>query len=239
MAQKLVYDGLQSCPYLDGQVARMPLYRQLDKLGLGQADHRFAQAERRVGVCLYHTACPTCRACEGIRIPVATFTPTKSQRRTKRRGDAAFRVEYGRATYTDAKLALFNKHKQHRGLNSGDDDTVTPLGYTSWLVHSCMHTMEMRYYLDEQLAGVGVLDLGRTAASSVYFYFDPDPEVARLSPGVYSVLRELDLCARTRRDHLYLGLYVRDCRHLSYKASYTPHERLVDGDWRLRAPEPA
>ena len=27
-------------------------------------------------------------------------------------------------------------------------------------------------------------------------------------------------------------LYVGDCRHLSYKANYRPHERLYDGDWR-------
>ena len=237
MAEKLVYDGLQSCPYLEGQVARMPLYRQLRRLGLAATDARFARAERRVGVCLYHTACPTCRACEGIRIPVATFRPTKSQRRTKRKGDEAFRVEYGRATFTDEKLALFNKHKAQRGLIATDDEMVTPLGYASWLVHSCVHTMEMRYYLHDQLAAVGVVDLGLRGASSVYFYFDPDPEVARLSPGVYSVLRELDLCRQTGREHLYLGLYVRDCRHLSYKANYHPHERLVDGDWRLQDPE--
>ena len=37
---------------------------------------------------------------------------------------------------------------------------------------------------------------------------------------------------RTGRRWLYLGLYVEDCRHLSYKARYRPHERLVDGDWR-------
>jgi arginine-tRNA-protein transferase len=49
---------------------------------------------------------------------------------------------------------------------------------------------------------------------------------------VYSVLAEIELCRRTARDWLYLGLYVEDCRHLSYKARYRPHERLVDGEWR-------
>jgi leucyl-tRNA---protein transferase len=76
MTQKLVYDGLQSCPYLEGRVARMPLYRQLGKLTLEESDRRFAAAERRVGTCLYRTACPTCRACEGIRVPVAEFAPS-------------------------------------------------------------------------------------------------------------------------------------------------------------------
>ena len=104
------------------------------------------------------------------------------------------------------------------------------MGYVGWLVSSCLLTVEMRYYYDEQLVGVGVVDLGRTSASSVYFYFDPDR--ADLSPGVYSTLHEIQFCAATGREYLYLGLYVADCRHLAYKATYRPHERLVDGDWR-------
>lgn len=228
--QKLVYDGLQRCPYLPGRVARMPLYRQMERLTLDQTDARFANAERRVGTCLYRTACPTCAACQGIRIPVADFRPSKSQRRVLKRWGDDWRVDIGPATYTPEKLALFNRHKLERGLVADDDAPMTPLGYVSWLVHSCVHTIEMRYHHGEALVGVGVVDLGRTAASSVYFYFDPDRD--DLSPGVFSVLQEIALCRTTGREHLYLGLYVQDCRHLAYKASYGPHERLFDGDWR-------
>ncbi len=230
--EKLVYDGLQRCPYLPGQIARLPLYRQLRRLSLDEADARFANAERRVGTCLYRTACPTCSACRGLRIPVADFRPSRSQRRVLRRWGDDWRVDVGRATWDPVKLALFNRHKAERGLTAEDDEEMTPLGYTSWLVHSCFHTIEMRYHHRGRLVGVGVVDLGRRSASSVYFYFDPDPEVARLSPGVFSVLQEIALCRRTGRDHLYLGLHVADCRHLAYKASYLPHERLQDGDWR-------
>ena len=230
--QKLVYDGLQRCPYLPGQIARMPLYRQLRRLTLDEADARFANAERRVGTCLYRTACPTCAECRGLRVLVDEFQPTKSQRRVRKRWGDEWRVEVGKATWEPAKLELFNRHKGERGLTGEGDEQMTPLGYISWLVHSCFHTIEMRYFHRDRMVGIGVVDLGRTAASSVYFYFDPDPEVARLSPGVFSVLQEIELCRRTGREHLYLGLYVEDCRHLSYKANYVPHERLFDGDWR-------
>lgn len=230
--QKLVYDGLQSCPYREGQVARMPLYRQLRRLTLSEADARFANAERRVGGCLYRTSCPTCRACEGLRVPVADFRPSRSQRRVLNRWEGRSRVEFGAATFSTEKLALFNRHKQVRKLIADDDPIMTEDGYTSWLVHSCFQTMEMRYFLDDRLVGVGIVDLGRTAMSSVYFYFDPDPALSRFAPGVYSVLREIELCRQTGREHLYLGLYVSDCDHLNYKANYRPHERLFDGDWR-------
>jgi len=227
----LVYDGLQRCPYREGQVARMPLYRQLRALTLEETDAHLAQAERRVGTCLYRTACPTCHACEGIRIPVDELRPTRDQRRVLTRWAGHSRIEIGPATFTEEKLALFNRHKQGRGLVAGDDDgEMSALGYSSWLVQTCTLTVEMRYFHDDALVGVGLVDLGRESASSVYFYFDPDR--SELSPGVFSVLAEIDLCRRTGRRWLYLGLYVEDCRHLSYKARYRPHERLVDGDWR-------
>ena len=231
MTQKLVYDGLQRCPYLDGRVARMPLYRQLRRLTLEEADQRFANAERRVGSCLYRTECPTCSACQGLRVPVAGFRPSKSQRRVLKKWEGHGRIEVGPVTFSPEKLELFNRHKRVRGLVADDDGEMSPLGYVSWLVQSCMLTIEMRYLYDDELVGVGVLDLGRESASSVYFYFDPDK--SWLAPGVYSSLQEIELCRRSGREFLYLGLYVEDCRHLSYKAQYRPHERLVDGDWRM------
>src|SRR5688572_16127582 len=163
----LVYDGMQRCPYREGQVARMPLYRQLRTLTLEETDGHLALAERRVGTCLYKTACPTCHACEGIRIPVARFRPTRDQRRPLARWEGRRRIEIGPATYDEEKVALFNRHKQSRGLVATDDDgEMSALGYSSWLVQSCTLTIEMRYYHDDALVGVGLVDLGRTGASS-------------------------------------------------------------------------
>src|SRR5262245_33329227 len=107
----------------------MPLYRQLRRLTLDETDRRLANAERRVGTCLYRTACPTCQACEGIRIPVENFAPSKSQRRVAKRWEGAGRVEIGPVTLTDEKLSLFNRHKRERGLAQPDDEEMTPLGY--------------------------------------------------------------------------------------------------------------
>lgn len=227
----LVYDGLQRCPYLPGKVARMPLYRQLRRLAPNETDARFANAERRVGHALYRTACPTCTACKGIRVPVDGFTPTKSQRRVARRWKDV-RIEVGEPAYSPAKLELFNRHKRERGLHNPEEPEMTAVGYVGWLVHSCVNTIEMDYYLDDKLIAVGILDVGDASASSVYFFFDPSPEVSRLSPGVFSVLHEVDYCRQTGRSYLYLGLWVRDCQQLAYKAQYFPHERLEDGDWR-------
>ena len=210
----------------------MPLYRQLRRLTLEESDARFAMAERRVGSALYGTRCPTCRACEGLRIPVVGHRLSKSQRRVRNRAEGRITVEVGRVSFSDEKLALFAKHKEQRGLSTEDElAVICERTYTQWLIQSCMLTLEMRYYLEGRLIAVGVLDVGARSLSSVYFYFDPSPEVSKLSLGTYSVLCELDLARRTGRDHLYLGLYVEDCRHLVYKGTFYPHERLVGGEW--------
>lgn len=233
--EELVWDGLQRCPYLPGRVARLPLMRQARRLDPDETDERLARAERRVGRNLYATRCPTCSACKGLRILVDAFEPSRSQRRVARRWDRLgdrLRIEVDRASWTDEKLDLFNRHKRERGLAEEGEEPMDAYGYVGWLLDSCMETVEMRYLIDDTLVAVGILDLGRTASSSVYFYFDPRPEVARLSPGVYSTLREVAYARQTGRIHHYLGLWVERAPKLSYKADFAPHERLIDGAWR-------
>ena len=87
----------------------MPLFRQVRQLTLEEADERFAAAERRVGWALYHTECPKCDACEGIRVLVEEFRPSRSQRRVMKRWAALgqrVRVEVGPVTWSDEKLHL-------------------------------------------------------------------------------------------------------------------------------------
>ena len=139
------------------------------------------------------------------------------------------RVSWHRPTVTAQHLDLYNRHKLERDLTR-DGQLLTVNGYYHWLVNSCTDTREARYWLGDQLIGVGVVDVGAKSSSSVYFYFDPDH--SRRSLGVFSVLKELEYAAVQGRDWHYLGLYVADCQALNYKALYLPHERRIDGEWR-------
>lgn len=212
----------------------MPLYRQMKPISLKDADKRFALAERRVGTALYKTECPECVACEGLRVLVQEFTLTKSQKkvwnRWRKLGDR-LRITMGPVSWSQEKLDLYNRHKLGRDLVASGDGVLDASGYVGWLVRSCFQTMEMCYYLDEQLIGVGILDLGAEGASSVYFYFEPSVEVSKLSPGVFSVLQEIAFCRRSGRKYHYLGLYTQNCNSLNYKANYHLHERLQAGVW--------
>ncbi|MDP6933251.1 MAG: arginyltransferase, partial [Myxococcota bacterium] len=114
-SEQLVHDELEPCPYLKGQQARMPLRWQTAPV-LGETfDDGLAQGERRVGPMLYRTACPSCRACEPLRLPVSQFRASRSQRRTLRR-NRDVRVSIGAVRFSEEKLNLYNRHKLERGL---------------------------------------------------------------------------------------------------------------------------
>jgi arginine-tRNA-protein transferase len=225
--EQVVHDEQEPCPYRDGEIARMPLRWQFQRLTGEEFDQSLAEGDRRVGRMLYRTDCPACSACEPIRIPVEGFRPTRSQKRVwKRNRDVS--VETGPATFSEEKLALYNRHKAERGL-ARNETAMTRFGYEGWFVHSCTRTVEMRYRVDGRLIAVGILDMGQQDTSSVYFFFDPDE--SRRSLGVFSVMVEVAWLRSQGGRYHYLGLYVDDCRHLLYKAHYRPHERRIGAMW--------
>lgn len=232
--EKLIHDDLHPCPYLPERTARTPMYRQLTRLSPEETDRRHAGSERRVGAALYRAQCPACEACRGLRIPVQDFSPSKSQRRVlKRWEEAGGRVEAHVPGWSPSKIRLFNKHKQDRGL-SQREDAFSPVGYVSWLIQTCTQTTELQYWVGTRLVGVSILDLGERSASSVYFFFDPDPRLARLSPGTLSVLHEVERCREAGRAYYYLGLHVEGNAHMAYKTSFRPYEIQIHGEWVRR-----
>jgi len=226
----LVWDQTEPCPYLPGRLARMPMRLPLRPLTPTETDEHLALGDRRHGRLLYRPTCATCRACEAVRLDVQRFRPGRTQRRALRRGDAVLDLELGEPELTDERLALYEKHKQGRGLLGPSVRPLDADGYYAFLVDRCVHAFEIRYRLEGRLVGVAVTDRGASALSAVYCYFDP--ELPRLSIGTYSILKQVDLCRRWELDHLYLGLYIADNRHMSYKSGFVPHERLVDGRWQ-------
>lgn len=207
---------------------RLPLRMPTTRLRADDFDLLLAEGDRRSGPLLYRPACEACEACQALRVPVRRFVPTKSQRRVLRRNDGEVRVERHRPEVTTDHVRLYNRHARERGLSLKSEPS-TESDYRFFLVDTCVDTWELRYFVGETLVAVSVLDYGRNSVSSVYHYFDPDQ--AWRSLGVYSVLKEIELCAAAGIEWYYLGLYVEDCDHLNYKADYHPHQRRVGGRW--------
>lgn len=224
----VVSDETEPCPYIPGQRMRLPLRMPTSRPRPEDLDLLLADGDRRSGPLLYRPSCDGCSACEALRVPVARFKPSRSQRRVWRRNEGEVRVERHRPAVSSEHLRLYNSHSRGRGLSLRAEPS-SESDYRFFLVDTCVETWEMRYFVGDVMVAVSVIDLGHDSVSSVYHYFDP--EHAWRSLGVYSILKEIEMCAAEGREWYYLGLYVASCDHLNYKADYYPHQRRINGQW--------
>jgi arginine-tRNA-protein transferase len=227
-------DVPDACPYLHDQVATFrfgngrlaaPRYRELLDAGY-----------RRNGDFVYRPRCRNCQECQVLRVPVAGFQPSREQRRIWRRGAPLFEVHLGAPGVSAEKIALYRAYLRFQHNDPAMD--VDPERYARFMVDSCLggRTLEAQYRIDGRLAGVGILDRLPDALSSVYFYFDP--AIARLSPGTFSVLHEIELARQWGFPYYYLGYFIQACGSMNYKARFRPCEikRPDDTGWRKLDP---
>lgn len=181
---------------------------------------------RRSGQVFYRPHCPGCQRCIPIRVPVASFAPTRSMRRIWRRNmDVTVTAEA--AIPTDEKHALFGRYlaAQHDGMMTSDRTS-----FESFLYDPVIERVDFCYRLGRRLVGVSMADRVPGALSSVYMCFDPAEQ--RRSLGTYSVLWELEHCREQDMRHYYLGYYIQGSRTMSYKARFQPSEILdATGRW--------
>ena len=225
----LVRDEEEPCSYLPGRRARQPLRAPVRLLTRAEFDSRLADGDRRSGPLLYNQACPACAACEPIRVDVAAFAPSRSQRRAHAKAAAAVTVQLGPIEVDEARLALYRAHERGRGLDRDGRPPIDEIGFESAFAISCVEGFEVRYLVGGQLAGVAITDRGERALSAVYTYWDPSH--AALSLGTFSILTQIALARRWSLDWLYLGLAIRDNHSMAYKLAFMPHERRLAGTW--------
>lgn len=230
-AEVLIHDDLCDCPYIEGQVARMPLRLPIRPMQPHEFDDRLAQGDRRHGVALYTPTCPACRACEPIRVDTRAFRPSRTQRLILNRGNRLLRVEQGPPLLSKERVDLYEKHLQGRGLAKPDHPTMTLARYRGFVVDRFCETFELRVLLDDELVAVAITDRGADSLSAHYTFFDPGHP--RLSLGTYAILKQIETARERDMRHVYLGLYIEQNDNMRYKARFRPHERLVDGVWRI------
>lgn len=224
----IVVDQESPCPYIDGNIARMPLEVSNVPLGPSDVDHLLSRGYRRSGWFYYHTTCPKCQACEPLRLDVTQFEETKSLKRVRRRGDELLQVRIGEPRSDSLRLELFNRHRAERCL-SKCAELATEEDYDSFLVESAIEVWELSFWLGQHLVAVSITDVARESLSAVYCYFDPD--YGYLSPGTYAILTQIAIAKQTSRRWLYLGMYVASNAHLKYKARFRPHQRFQQQRW--------
>ncbi|EAQ82473.1 arginyltransferase [Blastopirellula marina] len=224
-----VWDHEEKCPYLAGRRARLPLYYPLTVMSGADLDLALSQGARRAGVYLYRVSCRACRACEPIRLDVRQFEPRRRHRRVLAKGDAQLTTVIGTAVADEERAAIYNLHKEGRGLSDEEHSPISADQYREFLVETCCETVEFGYFRNDRLVASAIADVGENSLSAVYCSYDPAE--SDLSLGTYSVLKQWEFCRATDRRYLYLGFYIAESPHMNYKASFLPHQRRIAGEW--------
>lgn len=225
---KLFRTGDHDCSYLPARQSRtlfvdpeleydVALYEELTQSGF-----------RRSGKHLYRPDCKQCQSCIPARIPVEDFFAKRRFRRIlKKNQDITLEIEH--STYRPDDYALFERYIEQRHFD-GDMYPATKTGYEDFLAAEKPFAFHIRYFRGEELVGVAVTDQLKTGLSAIYTFFEP--ELEKDSIGVYSVLKQIELCRTLNLPYLYLGYWVPGCRKMEYKVQYQPTELLIEGQWQ-------
>ncbi|MCG8570257.1 MAG: arginyltransferase [Spirochaetes bacterium] len=212
------------CPYIkDNRWISLGFFS--DQFGEQDYENLINHGFRRCGTSFYKNICPNCQACIPIRIPVNKFLISRSQKRILKKNQDVQVV----TKPVEFKIEDFILYQHYCQVKHNKEKTPELEDYYLFLIESPVNTQMMKYYLDDKLIGIGLIDLLYHSISSVYYAFDP--QYAKRSLGVFSVLEEINLCKRLNKDYLQLGFWVNHSQKMSYKNQYRPYQLLIDQQW--------
>jgi arginine-tRNA-protein transferase len=164
-----------------------------------------------------------------IRIPLAHFVLTKSQRRIIRK-NTDLRWQIGPAFFDEETHLMFERHSERFS------DNVPESIYSFFTASPSDTPCEchcIRALLNGKLIAVSFLDIGLKSCSSVYAIFDP--EYADRSLGTLTLLREIDHARSLGLNLLYPGYGTLEPSHYDYKWRFGPMQMLdwEKNDWRF------
>jgi arginine-tRNA-protein transferase len=203
------------CPYLENRFMRLAFFYASEVSG-SELDRLISNGWRKFGIYFFKPQCEGCRSCIPVRVPVETFSMSKSQRRLWRKNsDIRMSLEED-ASFTEL-YRIYQEHSLNRFGNSVNEEEFR----NHFFIKACPSAYSL-YYLGGMLIAVGFLDLSSNALSSVYFVYRT--QFLERGLGNYSVLREIQMASDLGLRYYYLGYYVPGSSRMQYKARFFPYQ---------------
>lgn len=222
--------GPERCMYLPDRQARLR-YEHVARLSPQEYEARMNQGWRKFGSLLFRPVCDACAECRPLRIPVARFAPSRSQRRALRRNEA-LTIRLATPTVDPDRMDLYRRYHAAQAAQKGwPDEERSAASYARSFVHNPTPSVEVTAWEGDTLRAVVLADVTPNVVSGIYHYHDPDCHDRGL--GTFALLQTIALARRLDKPYAYFGYYVAGCASMAYKARFRPCEILgVDGVWR-------
>jgi len=224
-----------SCAYIPGK--RMQMHcKQVDVVSKTFSTSVTQRGWRRFGRNFFYPVCADCIECKSIRIDVANYKYSKSQRKTINRNEET-EIRIQEPSITQDHIDLYNKYHVYKAERDGwnHQDISRQEYYENFVDGAHDFGKELLYFIDDKLVGVDLIDILDDGISSVYCYYDPD--YPRYSLGTYSLLYEIKLAEMLGLEWIYVGYWVDGCKAFEYKENFQPIEILEGYPRTFEKPE--
>lgn len=185
---------------------------------------------RRSGEHIYRPWCEGCGECKSVRVPVAGFNVSKSQKRVLTR-NKDLQVSFELPSCADE---IYNLYANYIIQRHSDGDMYPPSleQFENFLCQAppTSQTRFVCFRLEQKLLAVAVVDLLPKGVSAIYTFFDPAYEIRSL--GRLAVLWQIRWAQSQAMDFVYLGYWIKDCQKMAYKAEYQPLQVFEDLIWQ-------
>lgn len=222
------------CPYLEGQMERK-VFTELNDINPDDLHESMTKIGfRRSQDIAYRPNCENCTECKSVRIPVLSFTPSRTQRRLiKLNSDLVMNKLPNIALAEHYDLLRKYLKKRH---SDGGMTNMTFEEYISMVENSPVNTCLIEYRLpnSEELVGVTLTDIMTDNLSMVYSFFDVSDVFRKRSLGTYIILDHIARARILAKSHVYLGYWVKNSPKMAYKMNFRPLEVLELKGWFLK-----
>lgn len=232
-ALKLYLTERHPCSYLSDRIATTAFVDPTIAIDTGVYSNLSRMGFRRSGRYFYTPRCELCSACIPVRIPVARFRPSRSQRRcTNRFTRHDPQVDVRHRSLTELNHAehypLYARYisERHR---DGDMYPPTTEQFQDFIATGHPSTSMLEFRLEGILIANAITDRLDDGLSAIYTYFDPSRDDSGI--GTFAILRQIELTRQLGLDYLYLGYWINSCRKMTYKTRFRPLELYNQGQW--------